>query len=100
MTVHHSFPFVSIDLDDWMADGCCHDLNIDFSSLHSDIIEELFGLVAVTMVMMIELNENVVCLIDYCCCYCCCCCGCCYTDNLVFGLMFLAVLWCPVTESL
>lgn len=97
MALHHSFPFVSIDLSDSVAGGCCHDSNIDVSLLHSDIIE-VFDLVAVTMVMMIELNENVVCLIGYCCCYCCC--GCCYTDNLVFGLMFLAVLWCPVTESL
>lgn len=66
---HHSFPVVLNDLNDSVvvvADDC-RGSYIDVSLLHSDIIG-VYGVVAMTMVMMIELIENVVCLIG--CCYC------------------------------
>lgn len=63
--LHHSFPAVLNDLKDSVAvaDGR-HDSNID---VDSDTVE-VYGLVAMTMVMMIELVENVVCLIGSCYC--------------------------------
>lgn len=70
MLLHHSFPVVLNDLNDSVAAAVaddCHDSYIDVSRLHFDIIE-VCGWVAMTMVMMIILMENVVYLIG--CCYC------------------------------
>lgn len=65
MLLHHSFPAVLNDLNDSVAvaDGH-HDSDID---VDSDTVE-VYGLVAMTMAMMIELVENVVCLIGSCYC--------------------------------